>query len=179
MFYKDESLAVFIDGSSTWSAARAQGLTVDYTKLRAEFAKRGRLVRCYYYTPIDETGDFSSVRRLTDFLSYNGFTLRTRQTRETENSSGFRQALSYLHMQLAMDAMSLVDKIHHAVIMSGDGEMSPLIQELQRRGMRVTVCSTRSGAEGSMISDEIRRVADGFIDIGDLREVISLERDAA
>ena len=50
MFYKDERLALFIDGSNLYAAARALGFDIDYKLLRAEFMRRGKLLRAFYYT---------------------------------------------------------------------------------------------------------------------------------
>jgi uncharacterized LabA/DUF88 family protein len=41
MFYKDERLALFIDGSNLYAAAKSLGFDIDYKLLRQEFARRG------------------------------------------------------------------------------------------------------------------------------------------
>jgi uncharacterized LabA/DUF88 family protein len=46
-FYKDERLALFIDGANLHSAGKMLGVEIDYRKLREEFRRRGRLVRAY------------------------------------------------------------------------------------------------------------------------------------
>ena len=53
-FYKDERLALFIDGANLYSAARAVGLEIDFRKLLKEFQNRGRLIRANYYTALVE-----------------------------------------------------------------------------------------------------------------------------
>ena len=45
MFYRDDKLALFIDGSNLYAAARALGFDIDYKKLLMEFANRGKLLR--------------------------------------------------------------------------------------------------------------------------------------
>jgi uncharacterized LabA/DUF88 family protein len=44
MFYRDERLALFIDGSNLYAAAKALGFDIDYKLLRTEFMRRG--ARC-------------------------------------------------------------------------------------------------------------------------------------
>ena len=44
MFYKDERLALFIDGSNLYAAAKALGFDIDYKLLRQEFMRRGKLL---------------------------------------------------------------------------------------------------------------------------------------
>ena len=52
MFYKDERLALFIDGSNLYAAAKALGFDIDYKLLRSEFMRRGKLLRAFYYTAL-------------------------------------------------------------------------------------------------------------------------------
>ncbi|HEY0801760.1 MAG TPA: NYN domain-containing protein, partial [Steroidobacteraceae bacterium] len=58
-----------------------------------------------------------------------------------------------------------VDQI---VLFSGDGDFRPLVEAVQRRGVRVTVVSTIS-SQPPMIADELRRQADVFTDLVELR----------
>jgi len=51
MFYKDERLALFIDGSNLYAAAKALGFDIDYKLLRQEFMRRGKLLRAFI-TPL-------------------------------------------------------------------------------------------------------------------------------
>jgi uncharacterized LabA/DUF88 family protein len=57
------------------------------------------------------------------------------------------------------------------VLFSGDGDFKPLVEALQRKGVRVSVCSTIRSTP-PMISDDLRRQADNFIDLEDLKEVV-------
>ncbi|MEL7215569.1 MAG: NYN domain-containing protein, partial [Pseudomonadota bacterium] len=50
MFYRDERLAILIDGANFYSAVKALGFELDYKLLRSEFMRRGKLVRASYYT---------------------------------------------------------------------------------------------------------------------------------
>jgi uncharacterized LabA/DUF88 family protein len=58
------------------------------------------------------------------------------------------------------------------VLFSGDGDFRPLVEAVQRRGVRVSVVSTTS-TQPPMIADELRRQADQFIDIVELQPKIS------
>jgi uncharacterized LabA/DUF88 family protein len=48
----------------------------------------------------------------------------------------------------------------------------PLVEALQRQGVRVTVVSTIS-CQPPMVADELRREADAFVDLVELRSMIS------
>ncbi len=78
MFYKDERLALFIDGSNLYAAAKALGFDIDYKLLRQEFMRRGKLLRAFYYTALLENDEYSPIRPLVDWLHYNGFSMVTK-----------------------------------------------------------------------------------------------------
>ena len=69
MFYKDDRLALFIDGSNLYAAAKSLGFDIDYKLLRQEFERRGKLIRAYYYTAIVEGEEYSPIRPLVDWLA--------------------------------------------------------------------------------------------------------------
>ena len=57
MFYRDERLALLIDGVNLYSAAKALGFDIDYKLLRQEFMNRGKLLRAIYYTALTENDE--------------------------------------------------------------------------------------------------------------------------
>ena len=77
MFYKDERLALFIDGSNLYAAAKSLGFDIDYKLLRQEFMRRGKMLRAFYYTALLDNEEYSPIRPLVDWLNYNGFTMVT------------------------------------------------------------------------------------------------------
>ncbi|MBW7920731.1 MAG: NYN domain-containing protein [Rubellimicrobium sp.] len=171
MFYRDERLALFIDGSNLYATARNLGFDIDYKLLRSEFMRRGKLLRAFYYTAVLESDEYSPVRPLVDWLQYNGFTMRTKPAREYIDAQGRRKVKGNMDIELAVDAMELAPHIDHMVLFSGDGDFRSLVEAIQRKGVRVSVAST-TRSQPSMISDDLRRQADNFIDLDELREVI-------
>jgi uncharacterized LabA/DUF88 family protein len=171
MFYRDERLALFIDGANLYAAARTLGFDIDYKLLRQEFMRRGKLLRAFYYTTVFEDEDYSPVRPLVDWLHYNGFAVVTKPAKEYTDSQGRRKVKGNMDIELAVDAMQLVPRVDHIVLFSGDGDFQPLVESLQRQGVRVSVVSTIR-SKPAMIADELRRQADTFIELDELREVI-------
>ena len=171
MFYKDERLALFIDGSNLYAAAKALGFDIDYKLLRHEFMRRGKMLRAFYYTALLENDDYSPIRPLVDWLHYNGFTMVTKPAKEYTDRDGRRKVKGNMDIELCVDAMELAPYVDHIVLFSGDGDFRPMIESIQRKGVRVSVVSTiRSNPP--MISDELRRQADNFIELDELRDVI-------
>ncbi|MEM8773573.1 MAG: NYN domain-containing protein [Pseudomonadota bacterium] len=171
MFYKDERLALFIDGSNLYAAAKSLGFDIDYKLLRAEFMRRGKLLRAFYYTALLENDEYSPIRPLVDWLNYNGFTMVTKPAKEYTDAQGRRKIKGNMDIDLAVDAMELAPKVDHIVLFSGDGDFRPLVESLQRQGVRVSVVSTIK-TQPPMISDELRRQADNFIELFDIKDVI-------
>ncbi|MGH1369638.1 MAG: NYN domain-containing protein [Maritimibacter sp.] len=171
MFYRDERLALFIDGSNLYAAAKALGFDIDYKLLRQEFMRRGKLLRAFYYTALLENDDYSPIRPLVDWLNYNGFTMVTKPAKEFTDSMGRRKVKGNMDIELAVDAMEIAPHVDHIVIFSGDGDFRPLIEGLQRKGVRVSVVSTIR-SQPPMISDELRRQADNFIELEELKDVV-------
>src|SRR5229473_5156990 len=161
-------MALFIDGANTYAAAKTLGFDIDYKRLLQEFQGRGILVRAFYYTAIIEDQEFSSIRPLIDWLDYNGFTVVTKASKEFIDAGGRRKVKGNMDIELAVGAMELAEHVDEIVLFSGDGDFRSLVESLQRRGVRVTVISTIS-SNPPMVADELRRQADLFIDLMDLR----------
>ena len=171
MFYKDERVALFIDGSNLYAAAKALGFDIDYKLLRQEFMRRGKLLRAFYYTALLENDEYSPIRPLVDWLNYNGFTMVTKPAKEYTDAQGRRKVKGNMDIELAVDAMELASRVDHIVLFSGDGDFRPLIESLQRQGVRVSVVSTIR-SQPPMIADELRRQADNLIELDELRDVV-------
>ena len=162
------NIALFIDGANLYATAKTLGFDVDYRRLLQEFQSRGTLLRASYYTAIMEDQEYSSVRPLVDWLDYNGYTVVTKPTKEFIDASGRRKVKGSMDVELAVDAMEIAEHIDQLVLFSGDGDFRPLVEAVQRRGVRVTVVSTIS-SQPPMVADELRRQADHFIDLAELR----------
>lgn len=76
-----------------------------------------------------------------------------------------------MDIELAVNAMEIAPHVDHIVLFSGDGDFRPLVELLQRQGVRVSVVSTIRTSP-PMIADELRRQSDNFIELDELREVI-------
>ena len=151
-FYKDERLALFIDGANLYSAARAVDLEIDFRKLLKEFQGKGRLLRANYYTALVETDEYSPIRPLVDWLAYNGYNVIKKPAR-----------------------LEMAANVDHIVLFSGNGDFRRAVEAVKARGVRVSVVSTVA-SNPPMIGDELRREADNFIDLEDLGDRVARPR---
>src|ERR1700693_5679532 len=162
------NIALFIDGANLYATAKTLGFDIDYKRLLTEFQSRGTLLRAFYYTAIIEDQEYSSIRPLIDWLDYNGYTVVTKSTKEFIDATGRRKVKGNMDIELTVDAIELAEHVDQIVLFSGDGDFRSLVEAVQRRGVRVTVISTIS-SQPPMIADELRRQADVFTDLMELR----------
>jgi uncharacterized LabA/DUF88 family protein len=169
-----EKIAVFIDGANLYATAKSLGFDIDYRKLLKEFQSRGSLVRAFYYTALIEDQEYSSIRPLVDWLDYNGFTVVTKPAREFTDAMGRRKIKGNMDIELAVDAMELAPHVDQIILFSGDGDFRSVVEAVQRKGVRVSVISTVA-TQPPMISDDLRRQADEFIDLLTMQSKIGRE----
>jgi uncharacterized LabA/DUF88 family protein len=162
-----EKTALFIDGENLHYTAKALGFGVDFKRLLAEFETRGSLLRSYYYTLVS-AAEHQTTRPLIDWLNYNGFTVVTKVSKAFEDGDGRRKLKRNIAIELAVDALELSKHIDHMVLFSGDGDFRSLVEAAQRKGVSVTVVSTMR-TRPAMIADELRRQANAFLELNDLR----------
>jgi uncharacterized LabA/DUF88 family protein len=179
-FYEDERIALFIDGANLYATAKSLQFDIDYKRLLGFFRKRSRLVRAIYYTALMEDAEYSPLRPLIDWLDSNGYKVVTKPAKEYTDSLGRRKVKGNMDIELAIDVMQLAENLDHIVLFSGDGDFRSLVAAVQTKGRRVSVVSTLV-TRPPMVADELRRQADQFIELADLRDEIGRdpgERDA-
>ena len=174
-FYKDERLALFIDGANLYSSARALGLEIDFRKLLKEFQGRGRLLRASYYTALVESDEYSPIRPLVDWLAYNGFSVVKKAAREYTDREGRKRHRGNMDVELAVDMLEAAAHVDHIVLFSGNGDFRRLIEAVKAKGVRVSVVSTNTSSP-PMVADDLRREADAFIELEDIAEMIARPR---
>jgi uncharacterized LabA/DUF88 family protein len=167
-----DKIAIFVDGANLYTTVKSLGFEIDYKRLLNEFRSRGSLLRAFYYTIVFEDNEHPSLQPLIDWLDYNGYTVVTKAAKEFVDQTGRRKVKGNMDIELAVDAMEIAPHIDQMVLFSGDGDFRPLVQALQRAGIRVIVISSTPTA-----AQELRRQADEFIDINELKEKIG--RDPA
>ncbi|NWG53691.1 MAG: NYN domain-containing protein [Hydrogenophilaceae bacterium] len=171
LIHPDERIALFIDGANLYSAARGLQFDIDYRKLLEAFRNQGRFIRANYYTALIEDQEFSPIRPLVDWLDYNGYSLITKPAREFTDAVGRRRVKGDMDIEITVDMMEAAKFADHLFLFSGDGDFTPLVQALQRQGVRVSVVSTIR-TNPPMVADDLRRQADNFVDLVDLAPIV-------
>src|ERR1700712_929215 len=168
----NERVALFIDGPNLYHSSKALGFEVDYGALLKFVNKQVNLVRAYYYTSIIEHEEYSPIKPLTDWLSYNGLTTVIKPAKEYVDAAGRTRIKGNMDIELAIDLLELAPKIDHALLFSGDADLRRLVEAVQRKGVRVSVISSLRSTP-VLIADELRRQADHFVDLVDIESEIT------
>lgn len=172
--YPNERVAIFIDGANLYGTCRMLGFEIDYKRMLRFFRRKAQLVRALYYAVLPDESEFSSLRPLLDWLSYNGFSVVTKPRTDFIDANKRRKVSVSTDIELTVDAMRFADEVDHIVLFSGTGDLRILVAALQEKGIRVSVISTMV-TQPPMIADELRRQADQFVDLDDLQSQIGRE----
>lgn len=154
-------VAVFIDGNNLFHAARFHTIDIDYNKLLRVLLGDGRLLRAFFYTGVD-----AGAERQQGFLLWmrrNGFRVVQKELKTFYD--GTRKA--NLDVEIAVDMLSLAGRYDTAVLVSGDEDFVYAVNAVAYKGCRVEVAGFRSNTAPRLID-----VADFFIDLGDIAELI-------
>ncbi len=81
IFYKEERMAMFIDGANLYAAQWIR-IDIDYKRLLELFAGRGRLVRLFITRLLSKMRNIRPIRPLVDWLDYNGYAMVTKPTKD-------------------------------------------------------------------------------------------------
>jgi uncharacterized LabA/DUF88 family protein len=165
---KGERTAIFIDGASFYNTAKALGIQVDYKEMRSYFAEVYDLLRIQYFAFDVENEDYSPVKPVLDWLSYNGYIVHVKNAFLTEDSNGKTQLKGAdIKLEIGVAMMELPTFIQHVVLFTGDADYVALVKAMQRRGCRVTIVSSVN-TNPSIIADDLRKAADQFFNFEDL-----------
>ena len=161
-------VAVFIDGNNLFHAARFHNVDIDYNKLLRVLLGDGRLLRAFFYTGVD-----AGAERQQGFLLWmrrNGFRVIQKELKTFYD--GTRKA--NLDVEIAVDMLSLAGRYDTAVLVSGDEDFVYAVNAVAYKGCRVEVAGFRSNTAPRLID-----VADYFIDLGDIAELVSKDASSS
>ena len=112
-------------------------------------------VRCYYYTSV--TGDEEVLNQVRSSLWNLGFTPRVfKKPKQNDKVKG-------VDISLTKDMLSHAFNNHYdvAILIAGDGDYVPLVEEVKHLGKRVSVIFF---SEAAGLSPALRLAADDFFD---------------
>ncbi|MBL6082674.1 NYN domain-containing protein [Belnapia sp. T18] len=161
---------VIIDGPHAYMAARTLGFEIDFRRLRDWLDRTCQPRHLLYYTTVLDTpeGDRNPLAPLVNWLVYNGYRVETKPVREfVDEETGRRRIRGNTVAELTVALLEATQWASQVLLLGGDGDLKAGVEAAQRRGVRVVLTSTVKSSP-PLCSDELRRAADAFIDLGDL-----------
>lgn len=165
--------ALFIDGANLWATAKALGFDTDFKRVLRKFNSDGCLLRAFYYTAVpepDAQGNVS-IQPLVDYLSYNGYHVVTKATKEYRDpNTNLTRIKGNMDIEIAVDMFKMSKIVDEMILFTGDGDFRKLVEVVQEAGVKVHVVSSTLTRPSPMVANELRRQADTFIEIDSIKD---------
>lgn len=165
--YKNHRVGVFVDVSNMYhSAKNLYNARINFKEVLKTIAGERQLIRAIAYGVRSNSKDEESF---FDALDKSGFEVKTKDLQIFPG--GMKKA--DWDVGLAVDAITLADRLDSIILVSGDGDFVPLVTYLQsNKGCMVEVVSF-----GKTTSARLIEVADDFLDLAsDRRFLIKIRR---
>lgn len=142
----EQRCAILVDVQNMFYSAKHQHSgKINYDHLLEATSRRRKIVRAIAYAV--QTPEIVQEKFLK--LLYDlGFEVRLKDLKVRADGT----AKGDWDMGIAIDAISLVDKVDCIVLISGDGDYVPLVEHLKARGCRVEIYSFKSNTAQELIT---------------------------
>ena len=153
---------LFVDGNNIFRA----DFPIDYRALHDWVDRHRSLLRSTAYIVVDPENPEKS-RPFVHFLMNTGFKVVQRPLVRTPDG----QVRSNTSVALAVDMVLQAENLDIAVLVSGDGNLVPAVEQLQRRGRRVELI-----AFTDRLSKDLLDTVDSFLP---LQRIDNIQRDSS
>lgn len=159
-------VGIFVDVPNVMYAAERLGWTVDFGKL-LDLLTRGReLVRASAYSPVSDDPQMRlDTQRFAQPFVGRGYRLVTKPLKRFADGT----MKGNFDVEMAMDMLTMADRLDIVCLISGDGDFSHLVETVQARGVRVEVAAFSASTSG-----DLRAVCDVFTDLTHLQREIAM-----
>ena len=151
-------VGIFVDVPNLIYAAERRNITIDFGRVLEYFTRDRELVRATAYSPItdDPQAKLENQRFVQHFVGHP-YRIMTKPLKRFADGS----MKANFDIELAIDILTMSDRLDIVVLMSGDGDFRRLVELISSRGVRVEVV-----AFSETISSELKTVCDRYVDIG-------------
>jgi len=132
---------VFVDAANILYSQQTLHWKVDYKKLKEYFKKECDLREIYFYT--GRVGENHKQNAFLEKLKSCGYQIRAKEVKRIKLSRSVYEWKGNLDAELIIDALKNSDNFDTCILMSGDSDFAPLLDELKERKKRVIVMSTK------------------------------------
>lgn len=151
---------VYIDGNNLYFGAEALQIEIDYDALRAELSQTASRTTFKYYTGIHAAMSETQKGFISYLESLRYEIIGLPILRRPDNK--FKTVGD--DIKIAVDILKEVKDNDIVILISGDGDFIPVIEEIQRRNVKVIVV-----AKKSMLSEQLQQIANQVIFLDDIQ----------
>ena len=161
-------VAIFVDVPNIMYAAERERVVLDYGKVLDFIIGNREMVRASAYAPISDDPDekLETQKFVQPFVDL-GYRIVTKPLKRYANGS----IKANFDVELAIDVLTMSDRLDIVVLMSGDGDFRRLVELVESKGVRVEVI-----AFGPSTAAELRAVADEYTDLNDHLEELCVTK---
>ncbi len=169
--FKNQRIAIFLDVQNLYYSARdAFNRKVNFESVLNITLKDRILLRAIAYLVklqgVDQKGFINTLKHI-------GYQVREKEPkifkRLDDQGNLWTTIKADWDMGIAMDAIMLADKIDVAVLASGDGDFTDLVNYLRTKGVKVEIAAFKQTS-----AKELIEIADEFIDLTNYGEDVFL-----
>ncbi len=142
----DQRVGIFVDVQNMFYTAKYKyNRKIDYRKLIEGISRDRRVIRALAYVVQAPDINQSQFKHILEAL---GFELRIKELRVRADGT----AKGDWDMGIAIDSISMAEKLDVVALVSGDGDFTDLVSLLRARGIRVEVYSFPSNTSDDLIA---------------------------
>lgn len=159
-------VGVFVDSANIELACDRLRARFDWARVLGLLTKDRQLVRAVAYSPVHDDPNVSiETQRFAEPFLDKGFKLVTKAFKRFADGT----IKANVDIELALDVVTMLDRLDVVCLVSGDGDFQPLVEYVQRRGVRCEVIGVAQSTAG-----QLRNAADLYIDLAQrLKEIRS------
>lgn len=132
---------VFIDAANILYSQQTLGWRVDYGKLKRWLERECALCGLFFYT--GHVGDNEKQQSFLQKLQGLGYSVKSKEVKRIRLSDNTYILKGNLDVELTIDVMKSMQNFDTMVLMSGDSDFAPLLDEVRMQKKRVIVMSTK------------------------------------
>ncbi|MGI8553231.1 MAG: NYN domain-containing protein, partial [Dehalococcoidia bacterium] len=153
-------VGIFVDVPNIIYAAERIGVTIDFGKLLHWLTRGRELVRASAYAPIsDDPQQRLETQKFVQPFVRGGYRIVTKPLKRFADGT----MKGNFDVELAMDILTMSDRLDVVSLVSGDGDFSHLVELVGSKGVRVEVV-----AFGASTSADLRAICDDYIELSTL-----------
>ena len=151
--FESQRVAILMDAANIYITGMSlYGTTVDFEAILEKLNHRPIIRAIFYMVNLPEVDKSALIRKLT-FLNFEVKSKALKCYPDGKRKADW-------DVGIAIDAVSLAEKVDVITLITGDGDYEPLVHYLKSRGVRAEVMGFPQ-----MTSGDLKRAADRFIPI--------------